>query len=80
MEILNNESYISKLNATDVMLSNIYVVFLFCRELQETLTLKENGLMEGSRIVLIPNVETGLLVSFLRFSFEFVICIHIVKM
>lgn len=36
-----------------------------CRELQESLTIKENGLMEGSRIVLIPNVETGLLVSLL---------------
>lgn len=36
-------------------------VFLPCRELQEG-TLKDNGLMDESKIILIPNVETGLLV------------------
>jgi hypothetical protein len=36
--------------------------FSFHRELQEG-TIKENGLIDGSKIILTPNVETGLLVS-----------------
>lgn len=39
---------------------NVYFDFVF-RELQEG-TLKDNGLMDESKIILIPNVETGLLV------------------
>ena len=38
------------------------ILISICRELQDGL-LKENNLMDGSKIILIPNVETGLLVS-----------------
>lgn len=33
------------------------------RELHDGTSLKDNGIMDGSRIILLPNVETGLLVS-----------------
>lgn len=38
------------------------------RELQDG-TLKDNGIVEGSKVVLTPNVETGLLVSMMGFHF-----------
>lgn len=37
-------------------------IFVSHRELHEG-TLKDNGLIDESKIILIPNVETGLLVS-----------------
>lgn len=40
----------------------IFFLSFYCRELQDG-SLKENNLMDGSKIILIPNVETGLLVS-----------------
>ena len=45
--------------------------FYFYRELQDG-TLKDNGLMDESKIILIPNVETGLLVRivFTEFCLE----------
>lgn len=36
--------------------------YFFFRELHDG-TLKDNGLIDESKIILIPNVETGLLVS-----------------
>lgn len=41
---------------------------LLHRELQDG-TLKDNGIVEGSKVVLTPNVETGLLVSLFNFDF-----------
>lgn len=35
--------------------------FVLCRQLMDG-TLEENGLLDGSRIILLPSVETGLLV------------------
>lgn len=46
--------------------SLINFCFVRFRELQEG-TLKDNGLMDESKIILIPNVETGLLVRILFF-------------
>lgn len=40
----------------------IFPFFCLYRELQDG-TLRENGIVDGSKIVLTPNVETGLLVS-----------------
>lgn len=42
-------------------------VISFCRQLRDG-TLKDNGLMDGSRIILLPSVETGLLVSLAWFG------------
>lgn len=51
---------------TNIDVSDLIFFFAFfsslCSELQDG-TLKENGVMDGSKIVLTPNVETGLLVS-----------------
>lgn len=33
------------------------------RELHDGTSIKENGIMDGSKIILLPNVETGLLVN-----------------
>lgn len=35
----------------------------FYRELQDGTLIMDNGIVEGSKVVLTPNVETGLLVS-----------------
>ena len=41
--------------------------FLFCRQLRDG-SLDDNQLMQGSRLTLLPSVETGLLVSKSSFS------------
>lgn len=40
----------------------IILSFLHYRELHDGTSIKENGIMDGSKIILLPNVETGLLV------------------
>lgn len=42
--------------------SRIQVEFCVRRQLRDG-TLEENGLLDGSRVILLPSVETGLLVS-----------------
>lgn len=42
--------------------SRIEVEFCVRRQLRDG-TLEENGLLDGSRVILLPSVETGLLVS-----------------
>lgn len=47
----------------------------FCnRELHDGTSIKENGIMDGSKIILLPNVETGLLVSIVILRFLFKLC------
>ena len=46
-------------------MSNMYCFFYFCRLLTEG-TLSENGIHEGCKITLLPNVESGLVVSSIR--------------
>lgn len=48
----------------------IYICIFFllhCRVLHDGTSIKENGIMDGSKIILLPNVETGLLVNALFF-------------
>lgn len=41
----------------------------FYRELHDGTSIKENGIMDGSKIILLPNVETGLLVNTIFFCY-----------
>lgn len=54
----------------------INFIFIYFRELQDG-TLKDNDLMDGSKIILIPNVETGLLVSGELVYTIYLVCIFI---
>lgn len=42
--------------------TNDFFQLNLCRELQDG-TIRENNLCDGAKVILIPNVETGLLVS-----------------
>lgn len=53
--------------------SRIEVEFCVRRQLRDG-TLEENGLLDGSRVILLPSVETGLLVS--RVSRRAVPCVE----
>lgn len=59
-----NKMLVGLLNWIETIANWKFVLFLhfFRRELQEG-SLRDNGLVDGSKIILIPNVETGLLVS-----------------
>lgn len=56
----------SQINSFTKQRNKFFILYIIdFRELQDG-TIKDNGLMDGSKIILIPNVETGLLVSFLN--------------
>lgn len=46
---------------------DLWFFFLYCRQLRDG-SLDDNQLMQGSRLTLLPSVETGLLVSKSSFS------------
>uniref|UniRef100_A0A336M5U1 CSON012310 protein n=1 Tax=Culicoides sonorensis TaxID=179676 RepID=A0A336M5U1_CULSO len=61
VESLNTVEHLKKVISKKLKVNKDKIVLLFKeRELQDG-TLKDNGIIEGSKIVLTPNVETGLL-------------------
>ena len=48
-------------------MAEVKMNFLFFSVLSEGSTLTECGLSDGCKLTLIPNVETGLVVSFIKY-------------
>lgn len=70
---VSNNSFFTLLILLIFFLSLLFI----CRELHDGTSIKENGIMDGSKIILLPNVETGLLVNIYTFCYLLLILYYL---